>query len=265
MEFLIKLLGGSFWLQNLVARIICRVPPEIHHNFGKLAAMRKAFAYTNMEGIAGDYLEFGVFHGTSFVAAINSYESQSFSALNTVGGSVLPCRFFGFDSFEGLRNESGVDPVHPIWTDKILATNYQIVEERLKPFAKRQRVRIVKGFYNEVLSDDVFQKELQIDKVRVCMIDCDLKSSTRDVIRLTSPYWQAGTVLLFDDYFSYRGQMDEGETGALMEFCKEHPEFQFRHFGDYGYNGTLLIVTRPPEFKNRVGFVAKSSSVSPTL
>src|SRR5687767_9797616 len=125
------LLQRWFGLQNLAARLICRIPPEVHHNIGKLEALRKAFAYTGLEGVEGDYLEFGVFQGTSLIAAINSYETQNKGA---------PCRFFGFDSFEGFRVDKKTDGTHPVWKDQELATSYEMVSKRLKPFRKRHHI-----------------------------------------------------------------------------------------------------------------------------
>src|SRR6266568_3789708 len=55
----------------------------------RLPYFRKVFAYVRDHNVPGDYLEFGVFRGQSFIMACNL-------------GLDLDMRFFAFDSFEGL-------------------------------------------------------------------------------------------------------------------------------------------------------------------
>ena len=247
---MLKSIVKNWWaLQALAAKLICGVPSEVHHNFGKLAALRKAFSYASLEGVEGDYLEFGVYEGTSMIAAIHSYERQNAHTYQG-GKEKKPCRFFGFDSFEGFRPDAMQDIPHFLWKDGVLASSYEKVSRRLHKYTKRFHVQLIKGFYQDVLSERTMD-ELGVKKVRVCLIDCDLKSSTRDAIRYSASCWQAGTVLIFDDYFAYLGNPDAGEAGALKEFCEEHPEFRYREFGQYGVVGLILIVTSPPVL-NRV-------------
>ena len=48
---------------------------------------------------------------------------------------------------------------------------------------KDQKFRIIKGFYKDTIKNKT-TKDLNIDKARVVMIDCDLKESTRSSSRI---------------------------------------------------------------------------------
>ncbi|MGQ0503685.1 MAG: TylF/MycF/NovP-related O-methyltransferase [Myxococcaceae bacterium] len=232
----VDLVQKSFALQNLAARVICRLPPAVFHNVEKLEAIRKAFAYTNLEGVTGDYLEFGVYEGTSLVGAINSYQ-----VLREQGS----CRFYGYDSFEGLRLDSAQDAAHPVFKEREFATSYERVLKRLTPFQKRNQVTLVRGYFSDTLSRETL-RELGVEKARVILIDCDLKSSARDVLQNTAHLWQPGTMLVVDDFFNYRGAPKEGVAGAFAEFSDAHRDFAWRDYGVFGNGGIIRLVTQPP-------------------
>lgn len=232
---LTRFIRNSFTLQNIAAWAICHISPEIYHNVEKLAAIRKAFAYTHLECVEGDYLEFGVFEGTSLVGAMNAY-----NALN----ESVPCRFIGFDSFEGLRPDKLYDRPHPLFKDKEFSTIYERVMKRIRRYQKKNDVRIVRGYFQDTLSPNTFE-QLGVAKVRVSLIDCDLKSSAREVFLYSSRYWQAGTVLIIDDFFNYRGDSNAGVCGAFKEFTAAYPRFSSRDYGLFGNGGVIKIVTSP--------------------
>jgi len=245
---LLNFLEKNYFLQDLIVWLINRVPAPIHHNIEKIKAIRRAFAYTGQEGIKGDYLEFGVFQGTSLIAAINAFRYQN----DCYGGKNIgdKCRFIGCDSFEGLRREPEYDKSHPVFDDQMqLAVPYDMVVKRLRKYQKSNEIKIVKGYYCDTLPGPEFQN-LGIKKLRVVFFDCDLKSSTQDALKYSAPYWQEGTVLIFDDFFAYKGNLNDGEHGAFKEFCEKHPEFTYRHFGYYGFDGVLFVVVTPPVFKS---------------
>lgn len=238
---LISWLRKCFWLQNLACRVICSIPMEVHHNLSKLAALRDAFAFAAVEGIEGDYVEFGVFEGNSMVAAIHSYNYQTVPGVHQFG--LNPCRFFGFDSFQGFILESK-DSSHPVWKSNEMNTSIDRVRKRLGPLSKKAHVELVPGYFKDVLPT-AFDKH-GIKKIRVCLIDCDLISSTEQALNFSASYWQQGTVLVVDDYFSYAGDPKKGVSGAFHEFFIKHPEFKYRDFATFGFNGIVKIVIEPP-------------------
>ncbi len=85
-QFLSKL----YFLQNMLSLLVSKLSPVLIHNIVKYFAVKKAFYLTSLEELDGDYLEFGVFTGSSFVCALNCYKSIK---------NRKSMRFFGFDSF----------------------------------------------------------------------------------------------------------------------------------------------------------------------
>ena len=101
-------------------------------------------------------------------------------------------------------------------------------------------MRIIKGFYDDTIKNKTTQ-DLNIDKARVVMIDCDLKESARLALEFTKPAIQEGTIILFDDYVFFKGNIEKGEYGAFKDFQKKYPELLFRRIFDYGYGSRAFI------------------------
>ena len=71
--------------------------PSTIHNVQKHEVIKKALFYKEIEGIKGDYLEFGVYEGTSLKGAAYYWKK--------IGSKKM--KFFGFDSFKGMKPEKG--------------------------------------------------------------------------------------------------------------------------------------------------------------
>ena len=73
------------------------------------------------------------------------------------------------------------------------------------------------------------------------MIDCDLKESTQLALEFIKTSIQSGTIILFDDFLDYKGNINKGEYGAFKEFQENNPRILFRRAFDYGYRGRAFI------------------------
>src|SRR5512145_3171430 len=89
-----KLARRAQWLQTLVVQLVSAVHPAVEHNVGKTLALKKAFYFAALEALPGDYVEFGVFEGTSLIAAFENDRRLR-------PREVPERKFWGFDSFEG--------------------------------------------------------------------------------------------------------------------------------------------------------------------
>lgn len=230
--FLLRLLKSNFILQNMASLILSRIPPMIEHNVAKYAALRKAFYLTALDQLEGDYLEFGVFTGSSFVFAMRIHDK-----LRYLGNT--PTRFFGFDSFSGFGEISEHDK-HPFYLDSIFTVDADRVIRNIKSKAKKAQVEIVKGYFQDTLSGRA-ATALGIKKARVIFIDCDLKDPAALVLKFVLPAIQQGTVLVMDDFFSYSGDDAKGVKGAFDEFCASQPQLRWRHICDYGFGGVAMM------------------------
>ena len=55
---------------------------------------------------------------------------------------------------------------------------------------------------------------------------------------------QDGAVLLFDDWFHYRGSPEKGEARAFDEFLRAHPEWRSVHYRSYATFCNAFILSR---------------------
>ena len=209
----------------------------------RIEMLQKAFYFCSSNWVNGDYYEFGLYEGKTFIMAIK--ECQRY---NNKFHSI------GFDSFEGLPNPHKVYDGHIIynkadqskgapkqkWSKGLYAYSIDNFKKNLKKAGiDEDCYSIHKGFYEDVLT-----KELQatMKKAAIVHIDCDLYISTKLVLKFMKPLVQTGTIILFDDYYCFRGDPEKGEALALSEFLKNNPEISIRHWYNYHFVGAAFIV-----------------------
>ena len=140
----------------------------------------RADLYKHLCSIVGnepiDYLEFGVWKGESI---------DTWRNLHTAAES----RFVGFDTFEGLPEDWEQD--HPKGT---------FSTQGVTPHIDDPRVSFVKGLFQKTLLGFLEQKKFS-GKL-VINVDCDLYSATLYVLTMLDRYFQPGTIIIFDDFYS---------------------------------------------------------------
>ncbi len=230
---LLKLIKKNLLIQNFVASIVSLVPAYLEFTVGKYLAIKKALYITAHDATYGSYLEFGVFTGSSFNFAmkVNKKIEKIFGKMD--------CEFIGFDSFKGF-GEIKKEDENPAFKNHIFSVNEKKVLQNIKKSAKGQKMRIIKGFYQDTIKNKTAQ-DLNIDKARVVMIDCDLKEPARLALEFIRPAIQEGTIILFDDFVFFKGNENKGEFGAFNDFRKKYPEILFRRIFDYGYGSSAFI------------------------
>ena len=211
-----------------VAEVLVRRSENRMTAFGMLA---QAFEFVKINGIGGDYLEFGVWRGTTF------HHARTMARRYRVPG----VKFRAFDSFQGLPPVAANK--YEIWREGQFACGREEFEAELKRKGFRPGEYVVtEGFYADSLSDGLVAA-LKSEGMRaaVTYIDCDLYESTRDVLRFLAHFLQDGTVVCFDDYWNYRGRSDMGEQRALAEFAAAHPEMHLRPYLAYSPTGMSFL------------------------
>ena len=233
---LLNIIKNNLFIQNFVANIISLIPPYFEFSVAKYLAIKKAMFITAYDKTYGSYLEFGVFTGSSFNFAM---KVNKLIEKEKYGFGKMDCEFIGFDSFKGFGNVKKEDE-HPNFKDRIFSVDEKKILRNIKKCAKKQKFRIIKGFYNDTIENKT-TKDLKIDKARVVMIDCDLKESTRLALEFIKPSIQEGTIILFDDFVFFKGSKEKGECGAFNDFRKKYPEILFRRIFDYGYGSKAFV------------------------
>jgi len=138
--------------------------------------------------LTGTCAEFGVFKGDS----INYFAGR----LPTV---------YGFDSFEGLRED---------WKGWVCPKGTFDLQGKLPKV--KPNVRLIKGWFDVTIPDFLAQHPGPFAFVH---IDCDTFEATEVMLSLIGSYLVPGTVLVFDEYFGYRG-WQSGEFKAWMDYTE---------------------------------------------
>tara|TARA_Y100000590_G_scaffold294822_1_gene332248 strand:- start:1104 stop:1817 length:714 start_codon:yes stop_codon:yes gene_type:complete len=230
---LLKIIKNNLFIQNFVSSIVSLIPAYLEFSLGKYQAIKKAMYITAHDLTEGSYLEFGVFTGSSFNFAmkVNKKIEKIFGKTN--------CEFIGFDSFKGFGKINKEDE-NPRFEDHIFSVDEEKILKNIEKCSRGQKMRIVKGFFEDTIKNKT-TRDLNIDKARVVLIDCDLKESTRLALEFIKPSLQEGTIILFDDFVFYKGSKNKGEYGAFNDFRKKYPEILFRRIFDYGYGSRAFI------------------------
>lgn len=223
------------------------------------ALIDKAARFVACEMIPGDYLEFGVYKGASFISAYHAFAHAYGERIRQREGEASDdaqskrqsfwdeMRFFGFDSFEGLPELVGPDQqTNDFEQGQYSASEQEFLHNLTTGGVDMAKVISVPGWFGEVCNDQTWAK-LGIQKAAVVWIDGDLYSSARDVLNGLTPLLQDGTVLIFDDWFAFRGNPTLGEQRALREWENNNKEFTLIPFHKEGTWRNSFILSRHPE------------------
>lgn len=219
----------------------------------------KAGRFMAADKIAGDYLEFGVFSGTSFAAAFHAiqeayHQSSAPSEWNTDQDCAerrtlaTKMRFFAFDSFQGLPEPTGVDRVSRDFVKGKFANS----EEKFKKYISSmgvplEYVTIVSGWYNDTLNEETIEK-YGLQHAAIVHIDVDLFESARLVLEFVTPLLVDGTVIIFDDWYTFRGDPNLGEQRAFREWLDASPEWTATQYQKEGAWRNSFILNRKVEW-----------------
>ena len=154
----------------------------------RLELLKLAIERANNPGL---FLEFGVAGG----ASINYIAANTESTVH------------GFDSFQGLPEN---------WRPGVGSGAFRKPSGWLPEVSANVELHI--GWFEDTLPDFLAKHD---ENVAFLHIDCDLYSSTKTVLSLLSDRLKPGSVIVFDEYFSYIG-WEKHEHAAFEEFISEH-------------------------------------------
>jgi hypothetical protein len=201
-----------------------------------------AIEYINYEKVPGDIVEFGVFTGVSLALLAQGY------GFDPKG---MSRRVVGLDSFDGLPPSA---EEHARWREGACSTTS--AWHPLVPEGSRVTPEITRDLFAAcslpapALYVGSFDKTAPAlfpsvyAEVALVHLDCDLYESARCALAAVSPALQDGALLLFDDWFHYRGHPHKGEARAFHEFLAAHPEWQAVHYRAYATFCNAFILSR---------------------
>jgi len=178
-----------------------------------------AIRFVKANKVQGDYWEFGVYKGDSFIMAYDFARRES-----------LAMKFIAFDSFQGLpvTDEGGC----------FFKGQYDCSMDAFDKRLKRAKVRDavgIEGFYSESLSI-ALQEQFHLEKRKIAIvnIDSDLYSSAVEVLRFIGPFLQEGSIIMFDDWYAYGKLPRAGEQKAFDEWCLKDCCEPYKNYGWHG-------------------------------
>lgn len=238
---------GKYLINRLRLSIIrfLRLPPNY---IGDNGCIRAAAAFAVWNQIEGDYLEFGVWQGYSFTTAYHEILNQRYdhSQIGYTSPEYIQWlsqrpRFFAFDSFEGLPHAREEKLMVDYYPGAYACNEEQFITNLRSRNIKLDDIIIVKGFYEKTCHQKT-KDHYHLQKAAIVMIDCDLYESTALVLDFLTDIIQQGTILIFDDWFRYKGDPDCGEQRACREWLARNPQLKLIEFWRQGPQAVGFIV-----------------------
>lgn len=229
--------AGRWWMNQLAHRMLFAVPalPDLVTTLDQTFAFLRVWSYLHRAQVPGDYLEFGVFRGQSFIVALETAGKVMKRARGTR-------RFFAFDSFTGLPHPDAEKDAG-VFRAGDDASGEQVFRRHIARAARGWQVIVVPGFYDKSLTDSL-RRAHDMRQAAFVTVDCDLYPSTVDVLRFITPLVGTGTVLYFDDWNFAGGDLTRGEPRACHEWLAKNPDITLIDFGRVGGMGQLFLVNR---------------------
>ena len=189
-----------------------------------------AFYLLSCNNISGDYIEFGCYGGMTFNHAYKESQRHGNSA-----------KLWAFDSFQGLPAPKNDKDIHPCWHEGAM----QMSLEEFHLVCKKNNIpkdayQVVPGFYDLTLKN--LGPNESPSNIALAYIDCDLYSSTIEVLDFLHPRLKHGMLIAFDDYFMYSHNQISGNRKAMLESFPVEGEFQLLPYMQYAHVGQSFII-----------------------
>jgi len=179
------------------------VRPHTGVRLAQLANLHRLTEHVLDCGIAGDFLEAGVWQGgvVIFLAGVlRAYD-------------VAGVRLWAADTFSGIPRGAHPSTVHdPVddWTDRWIAPLDQVRDNIRRYGLLDDRIRFVCGPLRDAIPN------AEIGRIALLRIDVDTYASTRDALELLYPKVSPGGRVIIDDWHL------EGCRSAVMDYRASH-------------------------------------------
>lgn len=211
----------------------------------RVGALTKAFEFIYKSETDGGYFEFGVYQGVSLVRALKANKNwQSKTNRSHVN------KFYGFDSFEGLpvfESDDHLAGYGVFYEGQFNDTSIEIVRRNIsKDNHSLENVHLFPGLFSDSLSNEKNLHKIGDNVVAIAHIDCDLYNSAKDCLQFVDGRLADGAIVLFDDWFCYRGRPDRGVNKAFKDWI-EVSSYTATEYFNYSWAGKAFILnTKTP-------------------
>jgi O-methyltransferase len=199
------------------------VPPEILKGFfSQVIGLLKQ----ERGDALGDYMEFGIFNGASLSSAYMSVKKQEVSM-----------RFFGFDAFEGLPEESEKED-DGVWKKGFYTCSFEQMKDCLR---RLEIITWINGWYDKTLTNEL-ASAYAFDP-GIVFIDCDTYSSSKTVLDFLAPQIKRPAVICLDDWKLYDLDVKGmGEYKSFNEFVEKNSQLTFKEIPSYNRKSKSFLV-----------------------
>lgn len=226
--------AAGYETRDVMSQLIARDP--------RWTTFCRAVEYVNYEAVRGDIVEFGVFTGISLALLARAHSFDPKGMARRIGG---------FDSFQGLP---GSTEEHARWQPGDCSSNHSWhpllrVGEPVTPDVTLrlfESCALDAPLLHVGPFEETFPKAFPTAHPQVALVhfDCDLYESTRDALAAIAPVLEDGALLLFDDWFHYRGHPGKGESRAFSEFLATHSQWDAVPYQPYATFCNSFILHR---------------------
>lgn len=194
----------------------------------------RAFESVKASRMEGDYLEFGVCGGASFVVFYSL--AQKYGLKNM--------RFFAFDGFQGMPETEGnkLEGSASVSREEFTRTIRRVAMDM-------RRVRIIEGMFADSLTDSVRQRH-NLTSAAIVHIDCDIYVSVKEALRFIEPIVHPGSIIIFGDwhYFETVYPVEHPEDWGEQKAFREWPLSDFfDEFFDNESSRAFVMTDRHPQ------------------
>ena len=214
---------------------------------GQHGCLQTGASFIAWNQVEGDYLEFGTYRGSSFIAAYHAIDKNRRNVVSAnpptaelAAWKANPPRLFAFDSFAGLpggeaeRQADYVEGAYACSEDEFRRN----VSEGGVDMA---RVVTVPGLYDTSLTAEVKARH-GLKRAAMVMIDCDLYESTVPVLDFITDLVGQGSIIIFHDWFRFKGSPNQGEQRACREWLQRNPQFELIEYWREGPQAMAFLV-----------------------
>ena len=208
---------------------------------GALDNLERCLVEVLEAGVPGDVCETGVWRGGACIfmrAALRVYGQQE-------------RQVWLADSFEGLPEVEGVDSTkhNEFYKGQYACSKDQVIANLESKGVDWDRTFLIEGYYDKSLTPELYE-EYGMRSIAVALIDCDLYSSTCEVLQFIRPLIVNGSILMFDDWSCFNSDNTKGQRRAFLEFLDAHSEVKAEDlfsYGKGGQKGQVFLVRAIPQ------------------
>jgi len=213
----------------------------------RAGALHRSWGHVFTNHIHGDYVEFGVYQGSSFIESYKQYKlfnqwlhgqlSSPEEWRRKVANEYTSQQphFHGLDTFTGMPENSEGNATFAQGT--YLSSYSEVLIKCLEAGIPAKNFTLHQGLFAQTTTE--LFKTLS-PKIAIVNIDCDIYSATVDALNAIRDRLQVGCVFMFDDFNAYCANNKKGERRAFQEFCST-VTFKFEPWFAYHYAGQAFI------------------------